>query len=243
MFKRHPSLVKQVKDYLKQHILDSRLDNDRLPPETELASSLGVSRNTVRDALTQLETEGVIFRKQGAGTFINRAGAMVKTRLEEIVLYQDMIEQHGFTPTVKLLNISEQPAPDSVAKNLHLDPAAPVLLVEKLFLADDTPVIYTCTYIPPQNISRPYSPQTLKLPVYQFISQYSDHEFGYYLTEIVPVLASDILQNILQLPAGQTALVSFEEIGYNQDGNPIVQACSYFRSDMLKLRLVRHLPY
>jgi len=242
MFKRHPSLVKQVKDYLKQHILDSRFDDNRLPPETELAADLGVSRNTIRDALTQLETEGIIFRKQGAGTFINQAGILVKTRLEEIVLYQDMIEQYGYSPTVKLLNVSEQPISSPVAENLHLGSETTVLLVEKLFLADNTPVIYTCTHIPPQYITQPYQPHALKLPIYQFIAQYCDQEFAYYLTEIVPVMVTELLRTTLQLSFNQNALVSFSEIGYNQEGNPVVQAYSYFRNDMLKLQLVRRLP-
>ena len=85
MFKRSPSLVQQVKAHLRQRIVEAEFESGRIPPEAILASELGVSRNTIRDALSQLETEGVIFRKQGAGTFVNQAGLLVKTRLEEII--------------------------------------------------------------------------------------------------------------------------------------------------------------
>lgn len=42
----------------------------RLPPERRLAAQLGVSRRVVRRALDQLEREGLIVRRQGAGTFV-----------------------------------------------------------------------------------------------------------------------------------------------------------------------------
>ena len=60
MIKRSPSLTDQVKSHIKEQILNDKFEGNRIPSETDLASELGVSRTTVRDALTRLENEGVI---------------------------------------------------------------------------------------------------------------------------------------------------------------------------------------
>lgn len=239
MFKRSPSLVQQVKAHLKQRIIKVEYKDGRIPPEAELAAEMGVSRNTIRDALSQLETEGVIYRRQGAGTFVNRAGLLVKTRLDEIIPYETMIREHGFEPTVRLVSVDEVEADAQLAANLNLPLKARLIVAHKLFLADKKPVIFSCTYIPVDLIKLPYNSEDIRPPVYQFLSQFCQQEFGYYISEIVPVLPSDWLVERLVLPPEKRVLISFEELGYNQDGEPVVMAYSYFRDDLIRLRLVR----
>ena len=135
MFKRSPSLVQQVKTHLKQRIIKVEFHDGRIPPEAELAAELGVSRNTIRDALSQLETEGVIYRRQGAGTFVNQAGLLVKTRLDEIIPYETMIREHGFEPTVRLISVDNVEAEPELAAILNVPPQTSLILVQKqLFL-------------------------------------------------------------------------------------------------------------
>jgi GntR family transcriptional regulator len=238
MFQRSPSLVEQVKSYLKKQIATGAFEEGRIPAEVELARTLNVSRNTVRDALSRLEIEGTIFRRQGAGTFVNQAGLMVKSQLSEIVPYQLLIEEYGCTSSIELVSVEEITHPPT-AKKLHLDKYEPLLFVKKRFLADNQPVIFSCTYLPTHFIQQSYSPEDLRLPVFDFIPRFCEHEFAYYLTELVPIIPADWLVSALQLPAQKKALVSFEELGYNQNNVPIVIATSYFRDDLLRLRLIR----
>ncbi len=102
MIARNPSLTDQVKAHIKQRIAEEEFEDGRIPPEVELAADLGVSRTTVRDALTRLENERVIYRRQGAGTFVNEQGLQIKSRLEEIWSYEDVLEDHGYTPSVRV---------------------------------------------------------------------------------------------------------------------------------------------
>ncbi|MEW5959841.1 MAG: GntR family transcriptional regulator [Chloroflexota bacterium] len=239
MFKRNPSLVEQIKTHLKQRIVNAEFESGRIPPEADLANELGVSRNTVRDALSRLELEGAIFRKQGAGTFVNKAVFLVKTRLEEILPYEAMIREYGFNPTIRLVSVDEEPADPKIADDLGLVPDQNVLVVQKLFLADDKPVIFTRTFIPPQIINCPYTADDLREPVYHFLPKFCRQEFAYYLSEIMPIIAPAWLAGQLAIPPEPLALISFEEIGYNQNNEPLVKAYSYFRSDLLRLRLIR----
>ena len=61
-----------VLHFIKQKILNGELQRgDKLPPERELAETLGVGRNSVREALRILEIMGVITSEQGAGNYIS----------------------------------------------------------------------------------------------------------------------------------------------------------------------------
>ena len=57
---------------LREHLAAADGDSGRLPPERELASRIKVGRRTVREALTVLELEGAIWRRQGQGTFFGQ---------------------------------------------------------------------------------------------------------------------------------------------------------------------------
>ena len=69
---RVKSLSGQAKEAILQYIeeMDLKTDN-KLPREEALAEMLGVSRITIRQALNDLAAEGIIFRRQGRGTFVN----------------------------------------------------------------------------------------------------------------------------------------------------------------------------
>lgn len=67
-----PSKVDIVEDRLLDMIQDAP-DGAKLPPERELAAELGVNRGTLREALTRLQAQGLLARRQGAGTFVRKS--------------------------------------------------------------------------------------------------------------------------------------------------------------------------
>lgn len=239
MLKRNPSLTEQAKAHLKQRIINDEFEEGRIPSETDLADELGVSRTTIRDALSRLELEGVVYRKQGAGTFINKAGLQIRTRLEEIWTYESMLEAHGYTPSTRIIRVEEQPTDDEIAAVLALEPNDGLLIVEKLFLADDRPVTLVVNHIPTSIIEQPYTNDDFCQPIYQFLSEFCQQHLAYYISEIIPLIAPIWLTEVLDLPQEKTAVLAFDEVGYNQDNEPIIKACSYFRDDLLRLRLIR----
>lgn len=238
MLKRSPSLVEQVKTHLKERITNLEFDDGRMPSESDLAGALKVSRNTIRDALSRLEMEGIIFRKQGAGTFINEAVFLVKTRLDEIVPYEQLIQDHGYTPSVKILHVKEEPVDPQIVAQLKSNDEK-MLVVQKLFCADEQPVILTHSYIPISLITKPYHHDDFLKPTHHFLSNFCHQTLAYFLTDIAPLIAPPWLVDQLALPQPQTALLSFQEMGYNQENDPIIKATSYFKDDLLRLRLMR----
>jgi len=238
MLKRSPSLTEQAKAAIKQRILANEFAGDRIPSETDLANELGVSRTTVRDALSRLENEGVVYRKQGAGTFVNRPGLRIRSRLEEIWSYESVLRDHGYRPSTQILSLSTQKAEPEIAADLKLATGEEILIVEKLFMENEQPVILARNHIPVRLIQQPYQKADLMMPVFDFLATFAEQHLSYYLSEIVPHMATGELAERLHLPS-PTALISFEEVGYNEENEPILKATSYFRDDLLRLRLIR----
>jgi len=233
---RNPSLTDQVKAHIKDRIVNDDFADDRIPPEATLGEELGVSRTTIRDALAKLENEGAIYRKQGSGTYVNRPGLQIKSRLEEIWSYSRVLEDHGYTPSVSVISDHIVRADEETATALALEPGEDVVEIEKLFLEDDAPVILTRNRIPASLLDADHAQDDL--PLYDFLDQYCDRRLTYYVSEIVPVAFNAAQSRKLGVKRGTVGL-AFVEVGYDQDNVPIVHATSHFRDDLLRFRIIR----
>jgi GntR family transcriptional regulator len=238
MLKRTPSLTEQAKSHIKQLILDNAFAEGRIPSETELAVDLGVSRTTIRDALSRLENEGVVYRKQGAGTFVNEAGLQIKSRLDEIWAYEEMLSAHGYTPSTRILDVTVQPATIDIAADLNIEEGDELVVARKLFLADNQPVILSYNYVPANLLLEPYQPEDFVEPIYSYLWENGRSHFSYFLSELIPMVADTDLAKTLHIQP-QTPLLSMHEIGYNDDNDPILKSTSCFRDDLIRFRLIR----
>ena len=238
MLERKPSLTDQAKAYIKQRIINDEFHDGRIPSETELATELGVSRTTIRDALSRLENEGAVYRRQGSGTYVNKPGLQIRTRLEEIWSYESVLRAHGYTPSTRILRVATEPVDDEYAKELKIGGGEELIVVEKLFLEDEDPVILTINRMLPSLITTPFVEDDWHQPIYQFLWDHAQQRLMYYLSEIVPVIAGEMLSQTLQVKRG-AAVLAFEEVGYSEENVPILLTSSYFRDDLLRLRLIR----
>ncbi len=238
MITRSPSLTDQVKAHLKERIVSGAFEEGRIPSEIELANELGVSRTTIRDALSRLENEGSIYRKQGAGTFVNEPGLQIKSRLEEMWSYEEVLRDHGFTPSIRVVAVTSEPAAEPLAADLEIEPGEQLLVVEKVFLEDDLPVALTYNRVPAQLVSGEIAEVEGALPLYDLLDRHCDRQLSYYLSEIVPVALPTHEAAELGVPR-RTPALSFEEIGFDQNNDPVAQSTSFFRDDLLRFRLIR----
>ena len=238
MISRGPSLTEQVRQHVKALITAGRFDDGRIPSETELASDLGVSRTTVRDALSRLEHEGVVVRRQGAGTFVNTAGLRIKTRLEEMWSYEEMLRDHGFTPKVEVVGITTITADRDMAGALEIEEGDAVVVMEKVFYEDETPVVLTYNHVPAALLADPVTEAAAAAPVFDFLENTAGLQLAYYVSEIVPVALDPHHASVLGVATG-TPAICFEETGFTTEGRPLVHARSMFRDDLVRLGVLR----
>lgn len=238
MITRGPSLTEQVRQHIKALIVEGRFDDGRIPPETELASELGVSRTTVRDALSRLEHEGAVVRRQGAGTFVNAAGLRIKTRLEEMWSYEQMLRDHGFTPTVEVISVESTPADADIAAALEVAVGETIVVMGKVFYEDEVPVVLTFNHVPATLLPNPVTAVEAAMPVFDLLEREAELTLAYYVSEIVPVALAADHASALDVATG-TPAISFEETGFTAEGRPLVHARSMFRDDLVRLGVMR----
>ncbi|MCJ7725432.1 MAG: GntR family transcriptional regulator [Acidimicrobiia bacterium] len=235
---RGPSLTEQVTAHLKTQITEGIYEKGRIPSETDLASDLGVSRTTIRDALSRLEHEGAIYRRQGSGTFVNPPGLQIRSRLEEIWGYEQLLRDHGYTPSVRILSLRAEIASGEDAAALEVTPGTPLLVIDKLFLENDDPVVLTANRIPQSEVDPDTDEADAARPIYEFLEKQAGRKLAYYLSDLVPISLGAELAALLDVEPGTPAL-SFDEVGYDAEARPIVKAMSYFRDDLVRFRLMR----
>jgi GntR family transcriptional regulator len=140
---RGPSLVDSAEEALHIWLAGGRYrQGDRLPPEHEVATMLGVSRGTLRSALHRLEKRGEIVRRQGSGTFVGRTAvpAALGERLERLEPYSSLAERRGLTLSSVDLHIDRRAVGAEVGEALGLAPIAPAATVSRTLMANEAPV-------------------------------------------------------------------------------------------------------
>ena len=140
---RVPSLVDSAEEALHIWLAGGRYrQGDRLPPENEVATMLGISRGTLRSALHRLEERGEIVRRQGSGTFVGRTTvpAALGERLDRLEPYSSLAERRGLTLSSVDLNIERRAVGAEVGEALGLAPIAPATTIARTLVANDAPV-------------------------------------------------------------------------------------------------------
>src|SRR5690606_21282713 len=141
---RYLVVMEQIKEKIKNGELEP---GEKFPSEMAFAKELGVSRNTLREALRILEEENIIIRKHGVGTFVNEK-PIFSGGIEELFSITDMIEREGKNPGTEILFTGfVDPHSDDV-EELKLKENEQVYLVKRVRTADDIPVVYCIDKIP-----------------------------------------------------------------------------------------------
>ena len=140
-------LYTQIKDVLRERILDGTYPaHSKLPSESELISAFGVSRITVRQALRDLQKEGLTFSIQGKGTFVTKPKAVQElTRLQG---FGEAMARKGYETYSKLVGTKEGSADKEVAQALDLPQGAPVVQIERIRYLNRSPVSLDVSFFP-----------------------------------------------------------------------------------------------
>jgi DNA-binding GntR family transcriptional regulator len=136
----------QIAENLKQTIDDGTVKpGERLDNELDLAERLGVSRPTVRQAVQRLVEQGLVVRRRGLGTVVAAPRILRSVALTSL---HDDLAASGRHPATTVLAACEIQAGDELALVLGLPPGAAVLSLERLRLADGTPLAIMHNYLP-----------------------------------------------------------------------------------------------
>ena len=120
---------------------------ERLPTEAQLAAQFGANRHTVRRAVESLAQSGLVRVEQGRGTFV--AEDMLDYAVAPRTRFSEWVRRHNREPTGQVLHLRTIAAPAAVAAGLGIGEGEPVVLYERLGLADGMPVALASHHFPP----------------------------------------------------------------------------------------------
>jgi len=241
---RGTSLATQVLDILIERIREGvYAPESQLPPENDLAAEFGVSRATVRSAISALAARGLVVRRQGIGTFVSRLSRL-SNPLNEANDFHGMITAQGFECGVEFVQAAVVPAGAKVAEALQISPSDPVLQTYKIFTADGAAAIYCVNHIPMAILEESGVTQevmhSLEItePLYDFLERYCHQRIEYHIAHF----RADIVRN-LHFPGldldPTTPVLIIEETGYNAAERPIWYSYEYYPGNVMTFRLIR----
>lgn len=210
----------------------------RLPRETELSEKLGISRTQLRDALSELESEGYITRRQGVGTLINRHVMQVKNRMDIETEFLEIIRQNDHEPKVVHVHLQEEVADAYIAGKLQVPEKTAVVRICRICTADGKPAIYCEDVLEKRFIKGNYTLKDLEPPIFNFLQKFCGVYAYMDLTELHAVSANETIAEMLQIPLG-TPVLNMEEVDFDIDGNVVFYSAQYFVDELFKQTVLR----
>jgi GntR family transcriptional regulator len=151
-------LYRQIADDLRRKIESGQLEHGmQLPTEDQLMTSYHASRNTVRGALRELTTGGLVYTLHGRGTFVSqRVNPIVTTLTTDPntgrgrggVIYMSLVASSGRSPRATKPRVEISNAGPEIAQCLRISQDADVIVRREAMYVDDLPWSLQTSYYP-----------------------------------------------------------------------------------------------
>ena len=220
--------------YQLENILRSKIEggevlpSHKLPTEQELSREYKISRATVRQALAGLVSEGLLFRKQGKGTFVTEKAAQTKS--VKLTGFTEDLFTEGVKAEVRVIEMRAVPAPERVAGVLRIPTGEEIMRFKRLRSVDGAPFSYVINYLVPE-IGQKIDEKDLQ---HHTMLHLLEEKLGIPLGTIrhfVESMKADVeVASLLAISVFEPVLY-METAVYSAEGRAVEAVDTYFRSD------------
>jgi GntR family transcriptional regulator len=227
-------LYYQLASVLREKILFGQFTvGDRIATEAGLSRDYGVSRITVRQALAELEHEGLIRREAGRGTFVSEHRSFTGALKVEGSL--DDLMWMGLTTSVKLLDLTTVKAMPAQARVLQVEPGSPLTRCTRLRSHQQVPFAYITVFIP-ADVARRLRRADFKKGSIMLILDRLGYKLGDADQTVQAALADANLARHLRTRIG-APLLSVDRVVRTIEGRPIEAIHTYYRTDIYSMNV------
>ncbi|MEG3089198.1 GntR family transcriptional regulator [Sphingomonas sp. PB4P5] len=217
-------LYQQMQDALRRGIETGALrPQEALPPERDIASEFGISRITVRKAIDGLVANGMLTRRQGAGTFV---GGRVEKQFSKLTSFSEDMAARGRTARSEWITQTDGTVNSDESLTLGLSPGSRVFRFHRIRYADEQPMALEYSTVPGFGLP---GLEVVGVSLYAALEA-AGHRPVRALQRLRAVLFTPEQAKLLGIEAGAPGLF-IERRGFLEDGRAIETTHSWYRGD------------
>ncbi|ANU24249.1 GntR family transcriptional regulator [Planococcus donghaensis] len=221
----------QIEEQLKQQIQQGDfLVGTAIPSERELTEYFGVSRMTVRQSVTNLVNEGLLYREKGRGTFV--ASPKVEQPLNGLTSFTEDMLARGMAPSNKIIGFEIVKPDADVVTALQLVDGEKVYFIERIRFADDKTMAIERTYLPVARFPGLHR-DLLQGSLYAMIENNQQLKISHATQRMEAGLVKKEDAELLQIDV-PAAILMIERISYLDGDVPFELVRSTYRADRYK---------
>ena len=239
----HSNSTENITRFQKLHneleeIIESTPAGEKLKSEPELAAQLGVSRATLREAMRSFESQGLIRRRQGVGTFVLDKHQNIETGLEILESIETQANRLGMDVKMGYLGISKTGASEDIADKLGISQNAQIVKISRVMWVSDHPVAYLIDILPENILSEDDLVNGFTGSVLDLLIKRGTYQLSHSETYISAIPATSDIAKKIQLQRGDV-IQKFEAYLIEKSGRVIDYSESYFAPGFFKFHVIR----
>jgi GntR family transcriptional regulator len=205
----------------------------QLPTEERLMEYSGVSRATIRKAISELTSEGLIYTVQGRGTFA--ADPRVATNLRRPIGFTDSITELGLRPSTQLISVHQEEANDYISECLQIAPGSLLTVVERLRCINERPSMLEICRLPSAMVPQ-LQGRDLGKSLYEVLKQSYGLAPETGSETIMALEATGDVATRLNVANGSPVLATIRRT-FTAEGTPLEYTLRYARADLCNFRV------
>lgn len=229
--------AQQVKYTLLEMLQNRLITGNKLPSEEELTKLLGVSLATLREALLELNKEGVISKRHGSGNFIHQSTLQTRMRIDRFADFKNLLEDGGYEVKIAQSEMRLTQPDQATASALKIAPNTQVVSYDRLFYTGEKLAIISNNIIPSQYFVRDLAEIQLEPNLAEFVWKYCQKEIAHGIFEFIPALIQAEDSILFGLNQG-VPMTSWEEIFYTLEDDPICLSKVRFNPGIVKMKML-----
>jgi len=231
----HVPLYQQIKEALRSGILDGKYPpHSRMPSESELQGMFEVSRITIRQALGDLQKEGLIFKVHGKGSFVSQPKAV--QNITSLQGFAEAMANAGHEIVNRVVSFNFVPANPEVAAMLRLDEGATVAEIHRVRLLNREPTSYEITFLPEALGKKLVRADLAARDIFLILENDCGIALGSADLSITAIPGRPPITRALEIKRDAPVL-RVERLTYDSNSHPIDFEYLYFKGDTFQYRL------